>query len=221
MLRLGQETIGLVEPAEPDQGEDMVPERAPGFGEDGRALADGCAGGRDEEGQSLLHATGASEAPAEEGVHAGTRRTGRLGNRIHCLGHGPRTASEGVEAQAPGQEFVAPGGMELGREQRVDGAHVGGSVQEEFVIEPKEGDLDTLARVRGQAHQAVEFGCGLLGSTAHVGRIGRQESGVEARSLVDGRPGHALGERILAAFSGRPGSSYEEIRTPFPAGEAQ
>ena len=157
LLRLGQESFGLAEPAESDQGEDMVPERAPRFGQDGRALADGCAGGRDEEGQSLMHAAGASEAPAEEGVHAGERSTVRLRNRLHRLDHGPRASSGGVEAQASGKEFVAPGGMEIGREQRVNGCHVGGAVQEEFVIELEEGDLDALARLGGHARQAVDL----------------------------------------------------------------
>ena len=140
----------------------------------------------------------------------------------HGAGHGAwRAQNGGVEAQAPGQEFVAPGGSELGREQRVNGCHVGGAVQEEFVIEPEEGELDALAAVRGQAHQATDFRCRLLVSTAHMGRVGRQEPRVEALSVVDGRPGHALGECIVAAFPGRLGSGHEEVRSPVPAGQAE
>ncbi len=221
LLRGGEERFGLAEPSEPDQGEDMVPERAPRFGEDGRPLAGAGSGGRDEEGQSLLHATGASEAPTEEGVHARTRSSGRLQARLCRVDHGPRAQSGGVEAQTPGQEFVAPGGMGLCREQRVNGCHVGRAVQEELMVEPEEGDLDALAGVRSQAGQAFDFRCGLLVSTAHVGRVGRQESRVETPTFVDGRPGHALGERIVTPFPGRLGSGDEEVRSPVPAGEAE
>ena len=51
--------------------------------------------------------------------------------------------------------------------------------------------------------------------------VGRQEPRLEALSLVDGRPGHALGERVLAAFPGRLGARHEEIRTPVAAAEAE
>ena len=77
LLRRGQQVLGFAEPTEPDQGEGMVPERAPGLGKDRRALADGCTGGRDEEGQSLVHAAGTGQAPAQQGVQAGARSTDR------------------------------------------------------------------------------------------------------------------------------------------------
>ena len=105
-----QQFLGLLEAPESDQGEGMIGERTPRLGEDGRALADRGAAGRNEEGHRLLHAAGPS---------SGTRRTascrlvrGRPSGARQGLDsseHGHRAEGSSVEAEPPRREFVRPG----------------------------------------------------------------------------------------------------------------
>ena len=106
-------------------------------------------------------------------------------------------------------------------QERVDARHVGAAVQEEFVVEAQEGDLDALVGLRGLALRGSEFRRRLLVPSAHVRCLGRQEPRLEARPVVAGRTCHALGQRVIAALPGRLRSGHEEIRTSVAAGEAK
>ena len=221
LLRRGQQALGFAEPTEPDQGEGMVPERVPGLGKDRRALANGCPGGRDKEGQSLMHAAGTGQAPAQHGVQARARSTDDLRDRYHGVDHGAGAPNEGVEAEPPGQELVMPYRIDACAEERIDTRHIGAAVQEEVVVEAQEGDLDALVGLGGLALQSLEFRRRLLMPSAHVRCLGGQERRLEALPVVAGGACHALDQLVIAALPGRLRSGHEEIRTAVAAGEAK
>ena len=221
LLRRGQQALGFAEPTEPDQGQGMVPERVPGLAKDRRALADGCTGGRDEEGQSLMHAAGTGQAPPQQGVQARAWSTDDLGDRFRGADDGARAPNEGVEAESPGQELVTPYRINVCGEERVDARHIGAAVQEEFVVEAQEGDLYALVGLRGLALQGSELRRRLLVAPAHMRCLGRQELRFEALPVGAGRARHALGQRVIAALPGCLRSGHEEIRTSVAAGEAK
>ena len=102
LLRRRQQLLGLVEAPEPDQGERMIRERAPRLGQDGGALADGGTGGRDEECQRLVHATGPGQAPAQQRVQAGARHSVGLREGIHRVEDGRRADGSSRRGRAAG-----------------------------------------------------------------------------------------------------------------------
>ena len=124
-----QHFLGLAEAAETDQGEDVVREWTPRLGKDGRALTDGDARGRDEEGQGLFHVAGTSQAPAQQRVQARTGHPVRLPERLDRAEDSQGAERACVEAEPPSREFVAPGSVELHGEELDDFVAVGRAAQ--------------------------------------------------------------------------------------------
>ena len=166
----------------PIRASDMIPERAPRLGQDGGALADGGPGGRDEEGQRLVQAARAGQALAQQRVQArpGSRRWSRGAAPPRRRRHAGLSCSPSRQ-QAPGQEFVVPDRVEVHVEQRVDGRHVGRAAQGVLVVEARARatwtrSLGSVAASASVASSRAACSCRPL----HVGRLGRQEAGLES-----------------------------------------
>jgi hypothetical protein len=143
------------------------------------------------------------------------------GNRAGVVDDGAWPAGEPLEEEAPGQQLVVPDRVTHDAEQVVDGADVGSALAEEGVVEAQERHPDLLgdrSRTRFERRQLL---LGLPGAAAGVGCLRRQQLGLEPGAVVDGRPGHALGQLEVALVARRLGTGQEQFRASAATHQAQ
>ncbi len=148
-------------------------------------------------------------------------RTGAFEQARSRLRRGPRAAAQACDVKASRLQLVTPERVGDGGGRLLDQTGVDSPVGQVGVVEADDRHAGSLAVARRLGGEGGQLFLGLGAAPLEVGDLGGKEPGIEAAAFVDGRPGEALGERVVVAHPGCERSGQEQLGAATAPGEAQ